>query len=123
MSGIVMVLAAGARIGPVTASSNWGIDIGDVTNGSGTITRTLTVPSGNPGSLNFAIAGIGVVIKYQKNGGAATTVTDGLDVTFANSDTLAFLVEAGGGTGSMVVTVTDNFDGSTVGSWDVTIDP
>jgi hypothetical protein len=121
MSGAIAAMAGMKKPGAVTVSANWGTFDGDTVSGAASAVRTLTVPAGNPGSLNFALTSLGVDIHYKKNGGAATLVTDGLDVTFANGDTLQFVVIAGGGTGSAEVTVTDNLRGDAVGDGETTI--
>lgn len=125
MSALLRAIAGSLGGGPITVSANWGADSGAVPSTITSATRTLTVPGGNPGSLDLAFANItGGTFQYSKNGGAFTTFSNGADVTFANGDTLAFRVTSpsvpGGGGG---ITVTDNLRGTTVGTWDVTIDP
>ena len=123
MSGILLALSGVTLTQPVTVNANWGSYGGDPAADSDTAARTLTVPAGNPGSLNFAMTKDIFVStpQYQKNGGAFTNITDGLDVTFANGDTLKFRVPAGGGDGVAIITVTDNLRGDAVGDATATL--
>lgn len=53
--------------------------------------RTVTVPVGNSGVLVFANVDDSNptgTLAYSQNAGAWTAITEGLEVTFANSDTL-----------------------------------
>jgi hypothetical protein len=102
----------GAR--PITVSSNWSFDSG--TSPRPSADRTLTVPSGNPGTLTFAVTLTGSLSQYRKNSGSYVGLVDGDITGWANGDTLGFLLFGSSGD-EMTVTVTDTATGTLVGDW------
>ena len=83
-------------------------------------TRTITVPAGNSGELQFAsqLETGAVAFEYQKNGGAWTTAEpDGTSVTFADADTLAVRITGAGSGESIQFDLVDVFTGTTIGSY------
>lgn len=83
-------------------------------------TRTITVPAGNSGELQFAnqVETGTVAFEYQKNGGAWTTAEPtGTSVTFANSDTLAVRITGAGAGEQIAFDLKDVTTGTTIGSY------
>jgi hypothetical protein len=127
MSGMLgAFLGVMGKIGSVTASANWGAMSGAYDTNVDSASRTMTVPGGNPGSLNLAVAfdlGVGVP-QYKIAAGSFTSFSDGQDITVANGETLQFRIPASAGVdGTGTITVTDNTTGATVGTAEVTIVP
>jgi RHS repeat-associated protein len=83
----------------------------------GSPTRTLTVPSGNPGSISFAFSA-GYTWEYSKNGGTFTTLTNGGSVSFANNNTIAVKLFGIGCSDGDTLTATDATTGASVGTFD-----
>jgi RHS repeat-associated protein len=83
----------------------------------GSSTRTLTVPSGNPGSINFTFSA-GYTWEYSKNGGTFTTLTNGGSVSFANNNTIAVKLFGIGCSDGDTLTATDATTGASVGTFD-----
>lgn len=84
------VLMGGVRA-PIRVPAAWGSVTGAPSPAT-SATQTLTVVSG-PRNVRFNFTDSGTVGKqYQKNGGAWTSITDGLTVSFASGDTLAMRV-------------------------------
>ena len=103
MSGILLALACGAGPGPASVNANWGHV--ESASPATSATRTITFSGGGTRSLNFNITiQTSDSLEYQKNGGAWTTVTDGLDVSFSSGDTLAFRCTGDVGEGGAVLT-------------------
>lgn len=96
VSGIFFAHAsAGGKAAPITIPSNWGTT-GPGASPQTSPTKTLTVPSGNSGTLQFSVSGTGAAgVTYSKNGGAFLTLSDGDLNVFANGDTLAFKLTGG----------------------------
>ena len=118
---LMLASAALGRIQPVTVSANWGSASDTAPADIASATRTLTVPSGNPGSLHFVVLALSGTPQYSKNGGALQNLLDGADITFANGDTLLFqqtgptTVDLG-----MSIDVTDNLRDDVVGDFGTT---
>jgi hypothetical protein len=98
----------------ITVDANWGA------NSSATpvlsATRTVTVPSGNPGVLTIGMAlSAGGNPTYKKNAGANTAVTDGMTLAVANGDLLSFRLAFAVSGDEVSITVTDG--GAAVGTW------
>ena len=92
-----------AFFGAVSATGGITFDGGfDATATAGTATsatRTITVPAGNSGQVqfsNFVDVGFVTTIEYSKNGGAFTAFFEDDTVTFANGDTLAIRTTGNG---------------------------
>jgi len=110
----------GGRPLPITIPSNWGA----VTSATpvNTATKTLTVPSGNPGNVRFNLTLFtGGTPRYVKNGGAAVGITDGDVVNFANGDTLLLRLAFGVSGDTATITATDVASGSVVGDAVLTV--
>lgn len=110
MSGILLNAAA---ISPssITVSSNWDSPSGATP--QTTATRTLTVPSLNPGVLIFTVVTTGTTT-YSKNAGAFTALTDTMTLTIASGDTLA--LRLAGATKTASISVFDNSTSTLIGS-------
>lgn len=120
MTVALAVVGTGRMPAPITVSANWGSIAGASPQVSAA--RTLTVPAGNPGILRIAFTGSeGVPVRsYQLNGGSFVSVTDGLTIAVANTNTLAFRVTGGSGVEAQW-DVYDNRTGTLVGSFSATI--
>jgi hypothetical protein len=78
-------------------------------------TQTLTIVSG-PRDVLFNRTDTGTVnAQYQKNGGAWTSLTDGLTVSFATTDTLAMRVSGATPGDFSTITTKDNATGASFG--------
>lgn len=79
-------------------------------------------PAGNPGILRIVFdSSAGVPVRsYQLNGGSFVSVTDGLLIAVANTNTLAFRV-TGGSLVEASWNVFDHKTGTLVGSFSATI--
>lgn len=106
-----------AGVSPITAT-NWG----STTSASPATSanRTLTVPSGNPGTVRFNIVSNDATLQYSYNSGSFTTVTDEGTLSVADSSTLQFKFTGASAEGA-TVEVYDNTTGDLVGSWTATI--
>jgi hypothetical protein len=82
--------------------------------------KTLTVPSGNPGTIRFQIAVNTSSATYKKNGGSNTTFTDSSTLSMANGDTLQFRT-LGASADQLDVSVYDHTLGTLIGRWVGTI--
>lgn len=113
MTGAFVALAGALRkLRPITVGANWGSS-----SGSAPITssaQTLTVPAGNPGTIQFAVSGTSSFY-YKKNAGSFTAITDGATLSVANGDTLQFRFDALSSFGDL--SVTDYTTGAAVGTW------
>lgn len=120
MTVALAVVGTGRMPAPITVSANWGSIAGASPQVSAA--RTLTVPAGNPGILRIVFASsAGVPVRsYQINGGSFVSVTDGLLIPVANSNTLAFRV-TGGSLVEASWNVYDNRTNDYVGSFSGTI--
>lgn len=118
MSMLGAFIATMGKLKPITASSNWGVNLG--VSPLVSASRTMTVPGGNPGNIKFTAVSTDATFEYRKNAGAYATVTEGLVVSVATSDTINFRLTGTSGT-SADVTVIDNTVGDTVGTWVGTI--
>lgn len=86
-----------------------------------TLNRTITVPSGNSGTLKFSITvDVGASTKYSKNGGAFTTFVQNDTVVFANGDTLKFEMTGSSSGVTASGNVIDNTTAATVGAVSLT---
>jgi hypothetical protein len=118
MNLMMALLGSLGRILPITVSADWGSDLGASPLSSAS--RTLTVPSGNPGTIRFEIILNEGTLEYKKNAAAFAAVTDGATLSVANSDTIQFRYTGSSATGANVE-VYDHTTGTLVGSWSATI--
>lgn len=118
MSMLGAFIATMGKLKPITVSSDWGVNSGASPQASAS--RTITVPAGNPGNIKFTSVSTDGTFEYRKNAGAYATVTEGLTVSVATSDTVNFRLTGTSGNGANV-TVIDNTVGNTVGTWTGTI--
>lgn len=107
----------------ITVDADWGVDGPFPPPGTcESAVRTLTVPAGNPGLINFSFLSFtGGSLRYSINGGAFVPV--GLSaVAVANGDTLQFQESnfTNPDTGSGVE-VHDTLDDSLVGQWSMSV--
>ncbi len=100
---------------PITIVSTWGSNFGASPVVSDA--KTLTVPSGNPGTVRFDISASDGTLQYLKTGGIWTTFTNGTTLAVANGNTLEmrFFGDVFDG---WSVSVKDHTTGGTIGSWD-----
>lgn len=95
----------------------------DATASSGTATsstRTITVPAGNSGQVEFGtFIDVGTIlsIQYSKNGGAFTAIVENDILTFANGDTLAIRTTGNGAGESRTFTMRDVTRGAAIGTY------
>lgn len=118
MNLMMALLASLGSIEPITASADWGSDLG--VSPLSSATRTLTVPSGNPGTIRFEIILNEGTLEYKKNAAAFASVTDGGTLSVANGDSIQFRYTGSSSTGANVE-VYDHTTGDLVGSWSATI--
>lgn len=117
MAGALAIMLGGRGLpGSITVSANWGLNSAANPGPVTSATRSLTVPSGNPGDVTFTPAG-SIAVKYSKNGGAFTTISGVTNVNFASGDSLAFQSATGAALDSATVVVTDATTLALVGSW------
>ena len=103
---------------PITVSSNWGTN--STSSPVTSATRTMTVPSGNPGTIRFVVNNAGATGKYSKNGGTFTAITDGMTLSIANGDTIA--LRANGSSADVFdVAIYDHTLSTSIGTWVGTI--
>lgn len=107
--------AMGAAVASMSFSGVWGSNINSPIFTSTSITRTVTVPSGNPGDillvLNLGGTGTGNgTPQYLINAGTWTTFIDGAIITVANGDSLTV----------RMLNVTTSGDDSTIEAYDNT---
>ena len=99
---------------PISVTSPWGSVVGAPSPAT-SATKTLTIISG-PRNVLFNRTDTGTVnAQYQKNGGAWTTITDGLTVSFATTDTLAMRVSGASSSDFSDITTKDNTTGIAFG--------
>jgi hypothetical protein len=105
----------GGVISPITVSANWGSDTGaqPVTSAI----RTLTVPAGNPGNIQFTRSPNAGFFDYKKNGGGAVGITHGDTISVANGDTLQFIYTSASPPENDTLTVTDVATATAVGTY------
>lgn len=120
MSMLKALVGVLSSVQPITVSANWGVGpAGAIPTSWTSATRTLTVPSGNPGSLKFSLSQTGDgTANYSKNGGGFTPFADGDVISVASGDTLALrnaFISIPGST--IAVTVTDNTTHTSIGTW------
>lgn len=115
---LALFLSVIGTVSPITASANWGIDSGASPLSSAA--RTLTVPSGNPGSVRFNVVSNDATLEYKLNAGAFTTVTDEGTISVSDAATLQFRF-TGLSTDGAQLEVYDNTTGGLIGSWTPTI--
>lgn len=113
MNLMMALLGAMGSILPITTTS-WGLSFGASPLSSAS--RTLTVPSGNPGTIRFTIITNDGTLEYKKNAAAFATVTDGGTVSVANGDTIQFRYTGTSATGAELE-VYDNTTNDLVGVW------
>ncbi len=95
----------------------------DATASSGTATsstRTITVPAGNSGQVQFdSFVDVGTIlsIQYSKNGGAFTAFVENDIITFANGDTLAIRTTGNGAGESRTFRLFDVTRGVAIGTY------
>ncbi len=94
----MLMANAGGQPQPITLSGSL-----SATSTSGTVTsltRTVTVPTGNSGVMrfeNYRDTGTITTTRYSRNGGAFSTVTDGdVTVPFNDADTITVLTNGVG---------------------------
>lgn len=117
MTGAAIVAGGGIGLSsPITASANWGTQSGAATQTSPS--RTLTVPGGNSGKVDFVVAGSGGTPDYKQAAGAFTTCPNGTQVTFTTGQALQFRETAGASDAE--ISVIDHDTGTLIGFWNVT---
>lgn len=105
-------------IASITASSNWGTTTGSTSTIS-SATKTLTVPSGNPGSILLGLTTSGShtrTTQYSKNGGVFTTFLDGAVISVASTNTLGFQMTGAVSTDIMDISIGDNTTSVLIGT-------
>lgn len=83
-------------------------------------TRTITVPAGNSGQIQFdSFVDVGTIlsIQYSKNGGAFTAFAENDIIAFANGDTLAIRTTGNGAGESRVFRMLDVTRSATIGTY------
>lgn len=79
-----------------------------------TSSRTLTVPTSNPGTLTFTVDPSLGSLTYSKNGGAFVALASGDQTGWANGNTLQIRKTGGGAGDSASVTIVDKTTGVTI---------
>lgn len=81
-------------------------------------TRTITVPSGNTGEVKFQSFDMtgSVTIRYSKNGGAMTLLSEGATITFADTNTLALEISNASSGESLALDLIDVTTGALIES-------
>jgi hypothetical protein len=111
---------AGGATAPIEVPTSWGSATGSPSPAT-SATQTLTIVN-SPRDVRFNFTDSGTIGKqYQKNGGAWTTITDGLTVSFATGDTLAMRVTGANPGDFSIITTKDDatsvaFGGAFTGS-------
>ena len=118
MNLFMAMQAALGTIRSITVSSNWGAD--STSSPVTSATRTMTVPSENPGTIRFVVNNAGATGKYSKNGGLFTTITDGMTLAIANGDTIALRCN-GSSSDVFDVAIYDHTTSINIGTWVGTI--
>lgn len=112
MNLMMAIQAALGSVSPMTVTS-WGASSGVDPHSSAS--RTITVPSGNPGAIKFSINSNDGTLEYKKNADAFAAVTHNGTITVTNGATLQFRL-----TGSITSCNLDVLDDTTetvIGSW------
>lgn len=116
MSGVNVIAAVLGGVRAITFSGS--LDATGVAGVATSTTRTVTVPPGNSGVINFNTyvdAGTITNTQYSRNGGAFTTIADGIDTAaFTDGDTIAVRTNGNGVGEQRVMTLTDKTTSRTI---------
>jgi hypothetical protein len=118
-----MLLAGVGNVGTASSITASGTDSSwtatNTTSNISTSSRTLTVPSGNPGNVKLSISSA-TATKYSKNGGASIAfITDDI-ISVATGDTIAFSMTGSVSGDTMTGSVKDSTTGVTIGNVSIT---
>lgn len=113
---VLTALISNMGLGSITANlGGWGTTSDTtptITGGS----RTLTVPGGNPGNLQFQILANACTQQYSKQGAAFVTFANNDIVNFSNNNTLQFRITSSGSGSYSDGNVVDATTGALVGN-------
>lgn len=117
MSGALNMLLSNRGIASITSSGGWSAT--GTTATITTVSRTLTVPSGNPGMIQLNISPTGCSQQYKINTGLFTGFANGAVISITNGDSLIFRITGSGSGSTSIGGVDDNTTGANVALVDI----